>query len=70
MDGEETQVIPLSTCPGSEGERPGHSEIWRVGVQETKLENFLVVGFLGLPGKTALSGRPSAIRFLSVLGPL
>lgn len=42
--------LRLCLCPhvlGEEGERPRDGEIWSVGVQETKLENFLVVGFPG-----------------------
>lgn len=67
--------LRLCLCPhvlGEEGEKPRESEIWSVGVQEAKLENFLVVGFLELPGKTALNGRLSAIRYLllSLLRPL
>lgn len=69
--------LRLFLCPhvlGEEGERPGDREIWSVRVQETRLMNFLVEGFLELPGKVALNGIrcPSANRYLllSVLGPL
>lgn len=39
--------------------RPGDSEIWNVGVQKMKPDDFLGVGSLELTGETTLSERGS-----------